>query len=45
MNKNTIIKPNLSVRPFLLAIKEPNAPNPTATASEKNRNEVVNLIF
>ena len=38
-----MIKPNLSVLPFLLAMKEPSAPNPTATANEKNRNEVVKL--
>lgn len=38
-----MINPNLSVRPFLAAIKEPNAPKPTATAREKNKNEVVKL--
>ena len=26
-------------------MKEPSAPNPTATANEKNRNEVVKLNF
>ena len=44
-NRNPIINPNLSVRPFLLAIKEPSAPNPTAIARENNKNDVVNISF
>ena len=44
-NRNPIINPNLSVRPFLLAIKEPSAPNPTAIARENNKNDAVNISF
>ena len=44
-NRNPIIKPNLSVCPFLLAIKEPIAPNPTANARAINSNEFGKLNF